>query len=138
MEHEDRALGSHPVEMGSGQPLLVAEVDRVESADDQRLGRGGAGIAHLLVQFGEPFDQCVVARDPRGDPAEAMTVEPADVREQRERSLEAVRMRLDHAGDEDEFGETIVDLVGTPGAHSSIEPAARIRPSRTATASTTG
>ena len=114
MEHEDRALGSDLVEMRAGQSFLVAEVDRIEATDDERFGCAGAVVAHLLVELREPLDQRAVGRDAASDATEAMPIEPADVGQERERTLEAVRVGLDHPRDENEVGEAIVDLVRSP------------------------
>ncbi len=111
MEHEDRPLGRHPVEVLAGEAGFVAEVDRVEAADHDRF----VGAGRRRVELAQTIEQPVVRPDAGGDPAvHPVAVEPPDVRQQGERALQRVGVGLDHAGHDDVVGETPVDRVRPP------------------------
>ena len=99
------------VEVFAGQPFLAGEVDRVEPADHDRIGR----TLRLVVEFAETVEERVVGPDPWGHaPIDAVTVEPADVGEQGKGSFEAMAVRFDHPRRQHVVGEASVDLVGSP------------------------
>ena len=111
MEHEDRPIERDAVEVLAGESGLGPEVDRVESTDDDRLVRSGS----RCVEFTQPVEQTVVGADTRCDPAvDPVPIEPSDVRQKRERTLQRVGVRLDHPGHDDVLGESAVDGVGSP------------------------
>ena len=111
MEHEDRPLGRHPVEVLAGEARFVAEVDRIEAADDDRF----VGSGRCRVELPQAVEQLAVRPDARGDAAvRSVAVEPSDVRQQREGALQRVGVRFDHAGHEHVIGKAPVDRVRSP------------------------
>ncbi len=62
VEHEDRPLGRHPVEVLPGESGFVAEVDRVEAADHERF----VGAGRRRVEFPQTVEQRAVRPDAAG------------------------------------------------------------------------
>ena len=111
VEDEDRSVERHPVEMVAGEPGFRTEVDRVESADHDRLARSGG----CRVEFPEAVEEGVVGADAGCDASvHTVAVEPPHVRQQGERAFQGVGVGLDHARHDHVLGEAPVDGVSSP------------------------
>ena len=82
----------------------------------------------LGVEFAQPVEQCRVGADSRRRTAvDAVTVEPADVGDHRERAFEGVGVGLDHARHQHVVGEATIDDVWSP-ARALVERPGRQDP----------